>query len=125
MHCLFEWIPAFAGMTTNVLKLIRLYMHYRQGKIKREHSIIKDVFELLQKVEKLEMITTIVPGRIKPIRGNYPTAILELKTKSSNGFKCIAKSSRSVQEVFIVTEESNIEKVIAELKKMGLIVGEV
>lgn len=82
-------------------------MHYRYGKIKREHSMIKDVLSIFIKVSELESVSTIIPGRIKPITGNYPKPVLELKTLTPSGFKCIAKSGRSVQEVFIVTEETD------------------
>lgn len=83
-------------------------MHYRQGKVKREHSIIKDVLPLLMKVSAVKEISTIVPGRIKPIVGNYPEPVLEFKVKTDSGIKCIVKSSRSVQEVFIVTDDTEI-----------------
>jgi hypothetical protein len=94
-------------------------MIYRFGKIKREHSTIKDLIPLLTKVSRNPAITSIIPGRIKPIIGNYPQPILELKMKTQSGFKCSAKSSRSVQEVFIVTD--SVDQVILELKKEKLL----
>lgn len=89
-------------------------MHYRSKKIKREHSIINGLLPLLEKLAEDESIRSIIPGRIKPIVGNYPKVILEFKVNTDSGIKCIAKSGRSVQEVFIVTDE--IEKVKENLR---------
>ena len=79
-------------------------MRLRNKKIKVQHSIIDGLFPLLQKISQLEIVKTIVPGRIKPVSGNYPKLVLEYTAPTDSGIKCIAKSSRSVQEVFIVTD---------------------
>ncbi|MFW5719609.1 MAG: DUF2103 domain-containing protein [Candidatus Dojkabacteria bacterium] len=79
-------------------------MKYRQSKIKREHSIIKGLFELLQNISHNADIKSIIPGRINPISGNYPEPVIEVKYVTDSGLKCIAKSGRSAQEVFIVTD---------------------
>ncbi len=94
-------------------------MHYRIKKIKREHSTIKDLIPLLTKITALQEVRSIIPGRIKPIVGNYPIPVLELKAMTLSGFKCSVKSSRAVQEIFVVTDE--VEKVIGLLKKMKLL----
>jgi hypothetical protein len=94
-------------------------MHYRFGKVKREHSMIKDVLPLFIKISQLEQVSSIIPGRIKPIVGNYSSPVIELKVKTASGFKCIAKSGRSVQEVFIVTDVA--DEVIEILRKMKVL----
>jgi len=94
-------------------------MKNRIKSVKREHSTIKDIVPLLEKITLLEQVKSIIPGRIKPIVGNYPKPILEYTTHTSSGFKCIAKSSRSVQEVFIVTDYT--EEVMELLQTMKLL----
>lgn len=79
-------------------------MRLRIKKIKREHSIIDGLLNLLQKIEKSEMVQTIVPGRIKPIKGQNSSLKLVFTTQTDSGLKFIAKGDRAVQEVFIVTD---------------------
>ena len=85
-------------------------MHYRKNNVKREHSTIKDIIPLLEEITDLPYVKSIVPGRIKPISGSYPKAVIEYKTKTATGIKCLAKSDRATQEIFIVT--SNIDELI-------------
>jgi hypothetical protein len=94
-------------------------MRNRIKSVKREHSTIKDILPLLEKIASMPFIKSIIPGRIKPIVGNYPKPIVEFKTLTQAGFKCIAKSSRSVQEVFIVCDD--VEESIRLLTEMDLI----
>lgn len=92
-------------------------MKLRKKGVKREHSTIKGIIPLLEKITATHEVTGIIPGRIKPIVGNYPKPILEFKTLTPTGIKCIAKSQRSVQEVFIIT--TDIEKTLAFIKEMS------
>ena len=78
-------------------------MHYRKNNVKREHSVIDNIIPLLEDITKLPFVKSIVPGRIKPISGNYPKARIEFKTITPSGVKCLAKSGRATQEIFIVT----------------------
>ena len=86
-------------------------MHYRINNVKREHSVIKGIIPLLENITKLEYVEAIVPGRIKPISGNYPIPKIEYKTKTTTGIKCLAKSERATQEIFII---SNNVKLLIE-----------
>lgn len=94
-------------------------MKLRKKGVKREHSTIKDIIPLLESITKRSEVSAIIPGRIKPIVGNYPSPRLEFKTRTPSGIKCIAKSSRSVQEVFIITTnpELTIEYIQATYPK--------
>jgi hypothetical protein len=94
-------------------------MRLRNKKIKVQHSIITDLFPLLHKISQLDIVKTIVPGRIKPVAGNYPKIILEYTAPTDSGIKCIAKSSRSVQEVFIVTDF--VEELLGYLREEKII----
>jgi hypothetical protein len=80
-------------------------MKLRIKGVKREHSTIKGIVPLLEKITAREEVSAIIPGRIKPIVGNYPKPVIEFKMETPSGIKCSAKSERSVQELFIVTKD--------------------
>lgn len=81
--------------------------------------MISGLFALLQKVQEMDEIKSIIPGRIKPIKGQNSTIKLNFTTQTDSGLKFIAKSDRAVQEVFIVTDEK--EKVLKFLYELKLI----
>lgn len=81
--------------------------------------MIDGLFALLQKVQEIEEIRSIIPGRIKPVKGQNANIKLEFTTFTDSGLKFIAKSDRAVQEVFIVTEKK--EEVLALIKEMILV----
>jgi len=92
-------------------------MKYRKkgnSKIKYEHGMIDGLRELLERVEVLEEIVSIIPGVIKPVRGSGSGIRLEVKYPTQTGLKLLAKSSTSVQEVFIVSK--NNESLVEKLK---------
>ncbi len=60
---------------------------------------------LLQKIQEIDEIDSIIPGRIRPIKGQNSTLLLKFTTFTDSGLKYLAKSERAVQEVFIVCEE--------------------
>ncbi len=76
--------------------------HRGSSKIKRQHSIIDGLDELLQLIEPWEEIQTIVPGRINQTRSRQPLT-LDIQYDTPSGVKCSAKSGPAVQEVFIST----------------------
>jgi hypothetical protein len=76
--------------------------HRGSSKIKRQHSIIDGLEELLESIEDWEEIQTIVPGRIKAVRSRQPLG-LDIQYDTPSGVKCIAKSGPAVQEVFVAT----------------------
>ena len=94
-------------------------MKLRRNNVKREHSVIKNLVVILEQITKHPKVKGIIPGRIKPIRGSYPNAIVEFKVFTDSGIKCLAKSDRAVQEVFIICTEP--EGTLKELQSAGLI----
>jgi hypothetical protein len=77
----------------------------RKDNIKIEHHLIDNLWRVLQEISALDYVKSIVPGRIKPISGNYTKTRIEFKQKTGSGIKCLAKSGRATQEVFIVTSD--------------------
>ncbi|MGM0502537.1 MAG: DUF2103 domain-containing protein [Bacillota bacterium] len=92
---------------------------YRTNKIKQEHTIIDDVLPLLEEVAKLSVIKSVIPGRINQRGGSGMPAHLKLKYDTPSGIKILAKNSSSIQEVFVVTDNS--DKAIKLMKKNELV----
>ncbi len=85
-------------------------MKYRSGgnsKIKREHSMIAGIENLLEILESWEEVISIIPGRINPVNKSH-SAHLKIQYETITGLKCIALSGPAVQEVFIVTSDVDI-----------------
>lgn len=73
------------------------------GKIKTEHTIVEDFFELLQHLVSYDEIGSIIPGRIMRRGGSVKTEI-KLTIPTSSGWKALGKSRGVTQEFFIVTD---------------------
>ena len=82
-------------------------MKYRLSKIKQEHSMIKGLKKLLQKLAKMDEIKSIVPGRISPSK-NVQALHLTFQYEIEGGIRCLAKGE-GVQEIFIICDD--LEKV--------------
>lgn len=91
-------------------------MRYRgSSKIKMEHSVIKGLEKLLQKIEAWEEVRSIIPGRIKPAK-NSTHLHMTVQYITKTGIKCLAFSDGAVQEVFIVcSSKEEIEERIISL----------
>ncbi len=95
-------------------------MKLRRNNVKREHSVIKGIIPVLEKMTEHPSVKAIVPGRIKPIKGSYPIPKIEFKVFTDSGIKCLAKSDGAVQEVFIICKDT--ENTLKELSKLNLII---
>lgn len=92
---------------------------YRHNKIKQEHTIIDDIKPLLLKVAELEQVHSIIPGRINRRSGSGMQPYLQLKYPTPSGIKLIAKTSSSLQEVFVVTDYD--EETMGLLRQMDFV----
>ncbi|QTL98349.1 metal-binding protein [Iocasia frigidifontis] len=87
---------------------------YRSNKIKQEHTILSDIFPFLEEIAMMKTVKSIIPGRINRRKGSGIQAYLQLKYKTASGIKLLGKTSSSIQEVFVVTD--NQDKTIENLK---------
>jgi len=94
---------------------------YRSDKIKREHTVIREIGPLLQEVSQLSEIKSVLPGRINQRTGSGHQPYLQLQYITETGFKLLGKTSSSVQEVFVVTNYP--ENVLKKLREQGIIRG--
>jgi|SRR5690554_6788886 len=88
---------------------------YRDKKIKQEHTIIDNIFPLLEEIAEFPSIKSIIPGRINRRKGSGIPPYLQLKYDTGSGIKLLGKNSSSVQEVFVVTDD--VDKTIELLKE--------
>ena len=76
------------------------------GKVKREHGRVRGLDAVCDAIiRQCPQISRIVPGRIKPRRGNGP-ATLRVQYATPAGLKCLyASAGGAVQEVFLVCRD--------------------
>lgn len=92
---------------------------YRIDKIKQEHTIIEDILPLLENLAALKSIKSIIPGRINQRGGSGMQPYLQLKYNTPTGIKVLAKTSSSIQEVFVVTDHP--DKTMRLMKEKELV----
>lgn len=76
------------------------------GKVKREHGRVRGLDAVCDTIiRECPHVTRIVPGRIKPRRGNGP-ATLRVQYATPAGVKCLyASAGGAMQEVFLVCSD--------------------
>ncbi len=82
--------------------------HFRKG-VKREHHFLRGLEKPLEEIAQIQGVKKVIPGRIyaSDSRGFEIKVSRETKT----GLKLIAKSDGSVQEVFLVVDRADRERV--------------
>lgn len=79
---------------------------FRQGKIKREHSIIPGLLPLLEALAECPHVQTVIPGPIGPgatSRGRE----LTFQYFTDTGLKLLGKNGDAIQEVFLVSADKD------------------
>lgn len=89
---------------------------YRKGKLKLEHHLIEGAKEYIEKLQKLESVKSIIPGRIFRNQKGRGQKGLFLKYETPSGWKLLLKNGSTVQEIFVVTDDKELFK--AEFLKM-------
>lgn len=83
------------------------------GKLKIQHSIIKGLRPVLEKILKHEGIKSIIPGAIVPINGAKGSSCMSIRITTplltSAGFKGVATGDSLKQELFLNTKLSKME----------------
>jgi hypothetical protein len=76
---------------------------FRQGKIKREHSIIPGLLPLLERMATCAAVVSITPGPIAP--QNSKETGLTFQYFTDKGLRLLGKNGSAVQEVWVVAPE--------------------
>ncbi len=80
------------------------------GRLVWNHSTHLDgLIPILKKLVDCQGIRTITPGALSRAKGNIPKLKLRVSVPLRGGFKIIARKGKSVQEVFVVTDLSQLE----------------
>lgn len=91
---------------------------YIKRGVKRKHNIIEGILPLLEEIAKIEGVKKVVPALISysPMRGiNQPRIKLQRETVS--GFKLLAHGRGSIQEIFIVVDETKKKEIENKLRE--------
>lgn len=81
-----------------------------EGKLKIEHSILKGVREMLERLLRSNpAIRSVIPGVIRPVRDAKGEVKIRVTVPITNGWKAIALSDGARQELFISTALSKDE----------------
>lgn len=97
---------------------MRLRTH--QNRLKIEHSIIDGLRPVLERLLEDDSIRSIIPGVIKVVRDARGPVRLRVTVPTTNGWKAIAYSAGSRQELFVSTAldqkalEALFERVLVE-----------
>ena len=86
--------------------------HFKRG-VKREHHLLKGIEKALEEISGLKGVKKVIPGRIysSDSRGFEIKVVRETLT----GLKLLAKSDGSVQEIFLVVDKADRERIRKEI----------
>ena len=90
--------------------------YFRKG-VKREHHLLKGLEKPLEEIASIPGVKKVIPGRIyaSDSRGFEIKVTRETRT----GLKLVAKSDGSVQEVFLVVDKADRQRVWAEIERLA------
>lgn len=82
--------------------------HFKRG-VKREHHFLRGIEKPLEEIAAVPGVKKVIPGRIysSDSRGFE----IKVSRETLTGLKLIAKSDGSVQEVFLVVDKADRERV--------------
>jgi len=98
------------------------FKYVKRG-VKRRHHILPGILPKLEAIARLGGVNKVIPASIscspgRRVRG--PTLKLTRETRA--GFKLLAHSDGSVQEIFLVVSKDEREEVRRSLKSLGVVV---
>lgn len=88
-------------------------MKYRRRGVKREHSVIAGFGPVYERLARLPGVAGVIPGRIANNPTHHPGLVLKVET--ATGFKLFAKTTTSIQEVFVIIRQGQKGTVLGGL----------
>lgn len=76
---------------------------YRAGKIKREHTVIEQLWPVLEHIAATDLVSSIIPGPISRLRSKGFEITFQRFTDT--GLRLLAKNGSAIQEVYVVAPE--------------------
>ena len=89
-------------------------MRYRRSGVKREHSVIDGFAPVYERLARLPGVDGVIPGRIADNPTRHPGLVL--KTETATGYKLLAKTTSSIQEVFVMARGGGRATVLEGLR---------
>ncbi len=93
-------------------------MKFRRRGVKREHSVLETFADLYEQLAGLDGVAGVIPGRIAHNPTRHPGLVLKHETPT--GYKLLAKTNTSVQEVFVVVRAGRQARVRTALAGLVL-----
>jgi len=90
-------------------------MNNKLAKTKTVHHILPEFQRLLLEIEKQPLISRMIPGRISRQQKWSSELRFKISYNTPSGIKCIMSKGATAQELFIVCNEKDTEKVIESL----------
>lgn len=90
-------------------------MKYDRWKIKKEHHSLKEFNKQLSEIAKIAEVKRIIPGRISRQQKWSAHKKVTCSYFTGSGLKLIMKKGATAQEVFVICEKENREKVRGEI----------
>ncbi|AMM54572.1 DUF2103 domain-containing protein [Pyrococcus kukulkanii] len=89
--------------------------YFKRG-VKREHHFLKGLEKPLEEIAKIPGVKKVIPGRIysSDSRGFE----IKVSRETYSGLKLVAKSDGSVQDVFLVVDKKDRERVRREIERL-------
>lgn len=90
--------------------------HFKRG-VKREHHFLKGLEKPLEEIARIPGVKKVIPGRIyaSDSRGFE----IKVTRETQTGLKLVAKSDGSVQEIFLVVDKADRERVWREIEALA------
>jgi hypothetical protein len=93
-------------------------MRHRRRGVKREHSVLADFASVFERVAALPAVEGVIPGRIANNPTRHPGLVL--KGETATGFKLLAKTTTSIQEVFVVVRRGQLPQARQDISALCL-----
>jgi len=94
-------------------------MSATKGRLVLNHSShVPGLLAILGKLVQYPGIKTVTPGVIGRVKGHAPHLKLRISVPIRGGFKVLARSGKTVQEVFIVTtlSQEDLASIITQIR---------
>lgn len=92
--------------------MAKMRLRAEQNRLKIEHSIIDGVRPMLERLLRQypeEVVRSVVPGRISPVKDARGAIKVRVTVQTMNGWKALALSAGARQELFISTALSKAD----------------
>lgn len=92
-------------------------MKHQDWKIKKEHHIMKEFDWFLKKVEKIELIQRIVPGRVSRKNSGQSKIFITISYFTTSWLKLSMKKGSTSQELFLIFDLQFKDQILTQVQQ--------